>query len=307
MAFALPKVAVDGYVTRGALAGLAKATVGVTVTSNVFSHLYAGYAGTDPSQAISNTLGVLLSFALVLFFAKREKTLTKPQYGLLLLVNTAILFHSSLGANTALSALKRGMDDDTAPSGEATHTAGWFGLEYLLLPSAPWISPDLPEKVRLQTELNEVKEEVSSLVVLDTIHTHIDILVREQQRNNDHMRALNLELDTVRSRYQRSLEENQAQAAVFATRLEELRVNIRTNPAEAMQGATELHHVVLEQQQVQEDLQQQVQQQIVDQREQQVQQQQQQVQQQQQQQLLQQQVQQQQQQLVRVRKRLFLN
>ena len=300
-------MAESSYFSKQSLQGYGSATVAVTLLANFFNVLHFAITDRDPSNGVMVAVGAVLSIGIVVIFAKRETELPKPQQWFILLLNAILLFNTNAGVNTVLHGMGSGSVPSVAGDPPTVHAGFASFVKGLFVPRTPWISPDIPRVVTLQTELNAVKEEVSSLVVLDTIHARIDTLVREQQRNNDHLRALNLELDTVRSRYQRSLVANQTQAVLFASRLEELRVNIRTNPAEALQGATELRDVVMEQQQVEEGLQQQVQQQIVDQRAQQVQQQMQQVQQQQQQALLQQQVQQQQQQLVRVRKRLFLN
>ncbi|MBL0127236.1 MAG: hypothetical protein IPP83_07195 [Flavobacteriales bacterium] len=245
---ALPKIAITDYITAGALKGLAKATIGVTAVSNVFGYVYLTFVEHVASQKLSVSIGLLLSLAIVVLFAKKEKGLRTAQYAVLVLVNTAILFHSCLGANTALTAVKERLDPAGPDAPPALQAGVLEGLKYLLLPTTPWINNKVPELIAVQEEVKQTKSEVASLN-LDSTYVQMDWLRADQERNHETIKRLQKELASVGNAYQGAVEQQRVQVGTYEERLAGLERVIRqaNGSAEVMQGLKELRTDVVDQ------------------------------------------------------------
>ncbi|MBK8498666.1 MAG: hypothetical protein IPL52_07580 [Flavobacteriales bacterium] len=297
------------YFTRKALQGFGMASLAVTLIANFINVVYEKVSGTGPSDGVMAIVGISLSVAVVAFFSEREEGLSKGQRAFIMMLNAIVLFNANAGVNAFLYD-KLGREEGGASTSVILHQgparANFLdALKGIIVPRTPWFSQDLPELNGYRNELERTKEEVATLVVLDTIHARIDTLAEAQARNLRTIAARDSELVAVRKEYQRTLVTSLEHAATYEQRLAELQRAVRENPALAMEGIADLRNEVAARSDSGTAVQQQMRVRFEEQNALQVQQQQQAMEQEQQQQQLQQQVLLQQQQLNKVRQRLF--
>lgn len=299
----------ESYFSARSLQGYAGASIAVTVITNSAQQVYHAIAKAGLPDAITVSIALVVSFGMVLIFAKRPLDTPKAKFACISFLNALLLFHTNLGVSTVLynSFGVPPAERTVATTNASTPSPATAGLlehvKALFVPASPWIGPELSEVEGLRADLAAIKEDLPQVVPADTIDHQLAVVMQQQQRNVQLIDSLNHELLTVRSEYQASLEKTSQQAEAYDRHLSQISQQVHDSRIQVNIEA--LRNEVQRQQNVQQQQQQHVQQQQQQQlQQQQVQQLQQQKQQQQQQQLILH-MQQQQQQLSTIRSRIF--